>query len=552
MWPLFSAVKRQPATAPRPGSQIYGRVQRARTSVSAVTEADVANDIRGHAGAPRKRQTRSSGSAVSTTTAAPQTSAGTSTGSKGGGQEYNRAAFSRRSDTVLLVVEGDTLDPAEDEDPRATGCGDCWIKEESKTPEAPHEILRYSAKAQQWMLRSRMESLEWARERIHFTKEALLHVPSESERFGTLMTQLRAQKQKPPEGEADLARMKAALGEHPSDPDNEDINHDKDDGTASPSLPRVEAVEDSVDTVQSLELSTSAFCDDAADLPRCIQLPLMPMPDRNDVYGLSPIQWSRVIYRSILTKSGMDHGPARAMADAPPRQTPSLSGALTLMAPADNITTSLTLLLDSLTGGRSELPSFRQLWSPSTLTKQSSTKGGTRANRMTSANGDGQAMLELKRQLTRLLLTNSRLRQENSRLTSELADARLTVQVSPQDREDTATVVDDNATAATSNLTDVDGCETVPDHWDDNVCGTVSDWDDDNHSAAEVPSGDEDVADDRIDDAIDGGAPVHKGVAVDRSLHQGSLSNIQSVHAATMHHYRLNWCQNRYGRYSAD
>ncbi|EJK47398.1 hypothetical protein THAOC_33881 [Thalassiosira oceanica] len=155
-------------STPRPGSQIYGRVQRARTSVSAVTEADVADDIGGHSGAPRKWQIRSSGSAVSTTTA-PQTSAGTSTGSKGGRQEYNRAASPRRSDTVvpilnggiespsrftvegdtytatpslqLLVVEGDALDPAEDEDPRAAGCGDCWIKEESKTPEAPHEIL---------------------------------------------------------------------------------------------------------------------------------------------------------------------------------------------------------------------------------------------------------------------------------------------------------------------------------------------------------------------------------------------------------------------------
>ncbi|EJK68229.1 hypothetical protein THAOC_10613, partial [Thalassiosira oceanica] len=72
-------------------------------------------------------------------------------------------------------------------------------------------------------------------------------------------------------------------------------------------------------------------------------------------------------------------------------------------------------------------------------------------------------------------------------------------------REDTATVVDDNATVDTSNLTDVDGCETVPDHWDDNVCGTVPDWDDDIHSAAEVPSGNKDIADDRIDDAIDGG-----------------------------------------------
>ncbi|EJK47397.1 hypothetical protein THAOC_33880 [Thalassiosira oceanica] len=374
--------------------------------------------------------------------------------------------------------------------------------------------------------------------------------------------------------------MKAALGEHPSDPDNEDVNHDKDDGTTSPSLPRVEgdtnfrgdiqldeldgdklslelsasnvnddtalhshpAVEDSVDTVQSLELSTSAICDDAADLPRCAATAdanagstvakIVPIGADDEVARKdnvlpqtimtstdSPPSGGRESYRSILTKSGMDHGPARAMADAPPRQTPSLAGALMLMAPADNITTSLTLLLDGLTGGRprrqssqqSELPSFRRLWSPSTLTKQSSTKGGTRANKMTSANGDGQAMLELKRQLTRLLLTNSRLRQENSRLTSELADARLTVQVSPQeDREDTATIDDDNATVATSNLTDVDGCETVPDHWDDNVCGIVPDWDDDIHSAAEVPSGDEDVADDRIDDAIDGGLQMLK------------------------------------------
>ncbi|EJK77621.1 hypothetical protein THAOC_00534 [Thalassiosira oceanica] len=171
MWPLFSAAKRQPATAPRPGSQIYGRVPRTRTSVSAVTEADVADDIGGHAGAPRKQRLRSSGSAVTTTTA-PQTSAGKSAGSKGG---RHRAASPQRSDTVipilnggikspsrstvegdtytatpslqLLVVEGDALDPAEDEDPRAAGCGDYWNKEESETPPtAPHEILRYSAR----------------------------------------------------------------------------------------------------------------------------------------------------------------------------------------------------------------------------------------------------------------------------------------------------------------------------------------------------------------------------------------------------------------------
>ncbi|EJK51948.1 hypothetical protein THAOC_28832, partial [Thalassiosira oceanica] len=85
-----------------------------------------------------------------------------------------------------------------------------------------------------------MERLEWARECIHFTQEDLLQVPCKSERFGTLMTRLRAQMQKLRESEADLARMKAALGEHPSDPDDEDVSHNKDASPASPSLPRVE------------------------------------------------------------------------------------------------------------------------------------------------------------------------------------------------------------------------------------------------------------------------------------------------------------------------
>ncbi|EJK62977.1 hypothetical protein THAOC_16392 [Thalassiosira oceanica] len=308
----------------------------------------------------------------------------------------------------------------------------------------------------------------------------------------------------------------------------------------------------------------------------------------------SPPSGGRESYKSIL-KSGLDHKPVsliQATAAAPPRQTTSPSCAPSLMAPANNITTPMTggqgkgapakappRQSNGRSSGRSkhkkkkgkhavsaialphqprrqssqqsELaptailprshvvatdgprpPLHRQLWSPATLTNQSSIKGGARANRMTSANGDGQAMLALKRQLTRLLLTNSRLRQENSRLTSDLADARMAVQVSPHDREDVAAGDDDDATVAMSNLITVDGCETFPDHWDDNVCEAVLVWDDDIHSAAEVPSSYEDAADDRVDDAIDGGAPVHKGVAVDRSLHQGSPSNIQSVHAA--------------------
>ncbi|EJK70721.1 hypothetical protein THAOC_07903 [Thalassiosira oceanica] len=155
-------------------------------------------------------------------------------------------------------------------------------------------------------------------------------------------------------------------------------------------------------------------------------------------------------------KKGKHAVPASALLHQPRRQSSQQSE----LAPTAILPRSDVIATD---GPRP--PSFRQLWLPVTLTTQSSTKGGTRANRMTPANGDGQAMLELKRQLTRLLLMNSRLRQENSRLTSELADARLTVQVSPQeDREDTATIDDDNATVATSNLTDVDGCETVPDH----------------------------------------------------------------------------------------
>ncbi|EJK61895.1 hypothetical protein THAOC_17530 [Thalassiosira oceanica] len=683
MWPLFSAAKRQPATAPRPRSQIYGRVPRTRTSVSAVTEADVADDIGGHAGAPRKQRLRSSGSAVTTTTA-PQTSAGKSAGSKGG---RHRAASPQRSDTVipilnggikspsrstvegdtytatpslqLLVVEGDALDPAEDEDPRAAGCGDYWNKEESKTPTAPHEILRYSAKTQQSLLHSRMERLEWARERIHFTQEDLLQVPCKSERFGTLMTRLRAQMQKLRESEADLARMKAALGEHPSDPDDEDVSHNKDASPASPSLPRVEGdtnfrgvdvQRDELDSDElSLELGASNLNDDTAlhshpavkteepsfqggeegvlsqtscqeddnsmthspaDITGTAFEQIVPPTDDStshspkemegdmDISGTaielvvpigadaevirnddvlppnittstdSPPSGGRESFKSILTRSGLDHKPVsliQATAAAPPRQTTSPSCAPSLMAPANNITTPMTggqgkgapakappRQSNGRSSGRSKHkkkkgkhavpaialphqpqrrssqqsalaptailprshvvatdgprpPSHRQLWSPATLTNQSSIKGGARANRTTSANGDGQAMLELKQQVTRLLLTNSRLRQENSRLTSELADTRMAVQVSPHNREDAAANDDDDATVATSNLTDVDVCETVPD------------WDDD---------GDEDVTDDRVDDAIDGGAPVH------RSLHQGSPSNIQSVHAA--------------------
>ncbi|EJK77577.1 hypothetical protein THAOC_00583, partial [Thalassiosira oceanica] len=81
-----------------------------------------------------------------------------------------------------------------------------------------------------------------------------------------------------------------------------------------------------------------------------------PPTKRSHVYSRhSNPSGGRESYRSILTKSGMDHKPVsllQATADAPPPQTPLPSGAPTLTAPANNITPSIK-------GGQGKDPSQR-------------------------------------------------------------------------------------------------------------------------------------------------------------------------------------------------
>ena len=118
----------------------------------------------------------------------------------------------------------------------------------------------------------------------------------------------------------------------------------------------------------------------------------------------------------------------------------------------------------------------------------------------------------------RLLQQNSRLRQENSRLTSKLADALMVVRIPTHIHDDDG---DDDATVAASNLTDA------------NLCGAVSEqWDGDAHPAAEVPTDDEDVAVAMDGDIVDGGEAVHEKVAVVPSVLRDSPSNFQSNHTA--------------------
>ncbi|EJK64131.1 hypothetical protein THAOC_15163, partial [Thalassiosira oceanica] len=123
------------------------------------------------------------------------------------------------------------------------------------------------------------------------------------------------------------------------------------------------------DDVQGLELSASDLYDDAADFPRrtatnadadagiaaattipigadddepCEDDALLPNATTSTD---SPPSGGRESFKSILTKSGLDHKPVsltQATAAAPPRQTTSPSCAPSLMAPANNITTPMT------------------------------------------------------------------------------------------------------------------------------------------------------------------------------------------------------------------
>ena len=136
MWPFVSATTRQPPAAPRSGSQNSGRAQRTRTPVSAVTHADIADDLGVHAAA-QPTHTRTGGQTPSHTF--PRRSHNMDDGH----MSPSRSTVEGDTHTAtpshkLSMVEGDAHVVAEVAAPRAAGYGDIAtsIKREFTTQEA--------------------------------------------------------------------------------------------------------------------------------------------------------------------------------------------------------------------------------------------------------------------------------------------------------------------------------------------------------------------------------------------------------------------------------